>query len=67
MEVYKPGTKVKLIDDIIGNIRAINIDSSHGIQYEIIWWSNRERKTSWLEPFEIKEFDTKEQLQIGFK
>ena len=66
MEVYKPGTTVELTDGITAIIIAINIDSNCKIQYEVVWWASRERKTSWVEPFEIKVFGIGEQLKIGF-
>jgi hypothetical protein len=39
---------------IPGMIAAVRILPENVIDYFVVWWSGRDRKSDWLDPFEIK-------------
>ena len=67
MEVYEPGTLVKLDDDVEGTIVAVAIHSGNYIQYECAWWSGQARTREWFHESEIEVLnESKEPTKIGF-
>lgn len=67
MEVYDIGSQVLIDGDIPATITSINIRGmEHRLTYEVMWWDERNRKTDWLDPFEIRPQEVKHR-QITFK
>lgn len=48
IEVWSPGTEVKMDGEIPAKIRGITIHSEHWIKYLCVWWEERTRKEEWL-------------------
>lgn len=72
MNLIKPGTRVELgysRDKFTARVLAACIRGPElGVQYEVAWFSGRERKTAWVESDEIRRHDEAEgQLSIGFR
>lgn len=62
MEVFEIGSAVLLGGDIPATITAINIrGKEHRLTYEVMWWDERNRKTEWVDPFEIEIREAKKQ------
>lgn len=60
MEVFEIGSDVLLDGDIPAKITAINIrGAEHRLTYEVTWWDERNRKSEWVDPFEIRVNDAK--------
>jgi len=54
--VHDIGTEVQIgpgDETITGTVIQIAIAEHGKVQYQISWWSGRERKTEWLEAFEV--------------
>lgn len=55
MEVFEIGSEVLIDVDVPGIVTGINIRGvEHRLQYEVTWWDERNRKSDWFDPFEIK-------------
>lgn len=65
IELNKIGTKVKLADDVYGNVIGINISGENTITYRCGWWNGRSYCTEYFSPTEI-EFMVPEKFKIGF-
>lgn len=68
MKVYDIGSKVSL-NGIEAQILTIRIqgDVLPLVDYEVVWWSGNDRKTSWVCEFELVTLsDTRPFLDIGF-
>lgn len=63
MQIYKPGSTVK-INEIEATVISVGIYENR-ITYHLSWWVNSDRKTQWVEEFEITSKEPKE--KIGFK
>jgi hypothetical protein len=62
MEVFEIGSAVLLDGDIPATITSINIrGTEHRLTYEVTWWDERNRKTEWVDPFEIRAKEAKKQ------
>jgi len=66
MEVFKPGTKVSIHDDIQATINKVLITRSENCLYECVWWDGRTRKEGYLHPEEFQVVEGDKQT-IGFK
>jgi hypothetical protein len=66
LSVFKPGTKVTIGNDITAQVRQVCIQED-GITYEVIWWSDRERKTQWLSAFEVEPLKETTLIPVGFQ
>ena len=67
MEVYEPGTKVILDEDLHATIITVSIHAGNYIQYECAWWSGSSRTREWFTEDDIVKLDKREEgLQIGF-
>jgi hypothetical protein len=67
MKVFKIGTKVKVGGDIPAIIVGIAIYTS-SVDYKVVYWDDRTRKSEWVAESEIllvDEYETKQ--NIGFK
>jgi hypothetical protein len=55
--VYSPGTPVSIggaLDSLIpALIVEVSIRSPDWVQYRVVWWSGRERRSEWLELHEV--------------
>jgi len=54
--VFQIGTTVSFgnaSDNITGIVIGVSIGESFQIQYQVAWWSGRERKTEWLTEREV--------------
>ena len=65
IDVYKIGSKVKLAEDVFGNITGINIRGDNHITYECGWWNGRSYDAKWFHPSEF-EVTLVEKHRIGF-
>lgn len=63
--LYKVGSKVKLTDDVYGNIIGINIHGDNSVTYECGWWNGRSYSTQSFSTNEI-EVTVVEKTKIGF-
>lgn len=64
-EVNEPGSTVMIKESgVQGMVNCVALYAHGGILYEIVYWSNGERKTCWVNPQEIKANVTKK--QVGF-
>ena len=67
MEVYEPGTRVVLSDDIVATIVTVAIHSGDYIQYECAWWSGEARTREWFHDSEIEVLNKEDKpRKIGF-
>lgn len=66
LEVYPIGKKVMLADNIPGIITAILIEPKNCLQYKVSWWNGRDRKSEWVNSFEVDPEDYRDCLKIGF-
>ena len=70
MNIFKPGTKVKLLDldmdSIYGIICSVNITQER-IVYEVAYWVSNQRHKEWFEEFEIVSYTGNSVRKIGFK
>ena len=64
--IYKPGTSVKIGEDIPGSIDYV-IVGQHSVIYNISWWSGRDRKEARFYDYEFKVDLSQKQIAIGFK
>ena len=65
VEVYKIGSRVKLAEDVFGNIVGISIRGDNHITYECGWWNGRSYDTKWFHSSEY-EVTLAEKHRIGF-
>ena len=65
LELYKVGTKVKLTEDVYGQISAVSIRANNYITYECSWWNGRSVDNKWFHESEI-EITESEKTRIGF-
>ena len=65
VDVYKIGSRVKLAEDVFGNIVGINIRGDNYITYECGWWNGRSYDTKWFHSSEF-EVTLVEKHRIGF-
>lgn len=66
--VYPPGTAVLIGfgDDIFAaQVLAVAV-YAHNIQYQVSWWDGRQRRTDWLEDFEVQSQHEGQKLPLGF-
>jgi hypothetical protein len=55
MDVFEIGTEVLLDRDIPARVTAICIKGTeHRLTYEVTWWDERQRKSEWVGPYEIR-------------
>ena len=66
MKVLKIGTKIKVGEDIPATIIGIAI-YTYSIEYKIVFWDSRTRKTEWIEESEITNMAVEDKQNIGFK
>lgn len=65
IELYKIGSKVKLADDVHGNIIGISISDDSTISYKCGWWNGRSYNTEYFSP-NLIEVTVAEKFKIGF-
>ncbi len=65
LEVYKIGSKVKLADDVHGNIIGINILGDNSVSYKCGWWNGRSYSTEYFASSDI-EVTVADKIRIGF-
>ena len=67
MELYAPGTKVLLDEDLSATITTVAIHAGNHVQYECAWWNSGTRVREWFTEDDIVKLDKREEgLQIGF-
>lgn len=66
MDVFAPGSKVKIegADDAV--ITAVSISAGGFVRYEVVWWNGNSRSTAWLESFEVVAVRGTKNLPVGF-
>lgn len=65
LDLYKIGSKVKLTDDVVGDILSITIHGDNHVSYECGWWSGRSYSVESFASNQI-EVTTEEKTKIGF-
>ena len=67
MEVYSPGTRVVLDEDISATIIGVTILAENVLQYQCAWWNGKSRSKDWIKPSEITDIDNgSKKIKIGF-
>jgi len=66
LELYKIGSKVKLTDDLYGNISAICLRGNNYVTYECSWWNGSSHDSKWFYESEIEVSSDAEKHRIGF-
>ena len=66
MEIYKPGTKIKIHDEIEGVITQVIIIQTENCLYKCAWWNGRTRIEEFLYEMEFST-DGQNKKPIGFK
>jgi uncharacterized protein YodC (DUF2158 family) len=65
LEVYSIGSKVKLAEDVYGNIVGISIHGENDVTYECGWWNGRSYDARCFHANQI-EVTVGERTKIGF-
>ena len=65
LDLYRIGSKVKLTDDVVGNIVSITIHGDNYVSYECGWWNGRSYSIESFTSNQI-EVTTEEKIKIGF-
>lgn len=65
LELYKIGTRVKLVEDVVATVVGISIRGDNNITYECGWWNGRSYDSKWFHPSEF-EVTLVEKIRIGF-
>ena len=68
LDVLKPGSSVKIgpKQDISAMILQVRIQEQNYVDYQVVWWSGRERKTEWIGNLEVAGGNWGDELSIGF-
>ncbi|HUU97727.1 MAG TPA: hypothetical protein VM487_18485 [Phycisphaerae bacterium] len=68
LDVLKPGSSVKIgpKQDISAMILQVRIQEQNYVDYQVVWWSGRERKTEWIGNLEVAGGSWGDELSIGF-
>lgn len=64
-EVFAAGSTVYVGGDIEAKVLAVMLDDS-AVTYKCVWWSEKERKESWLHACEVTADAETPKKQIGF-
>jgi hypothetical protein len=58
LQVWMPGTEVELApfgdDPLTGVVIEVSIQAHGYVGYHVAYWDGRDRRTSWLEHFEVR-------------
>ncbi len=65
--VWEPGTEVQLPENLTGQISSVQIHPSGNVRYEVGWWKEHNRFTTWLSDGEFEVGSPDAQIRIGFK
>lgn len=63
------GTKVEVgpeADAIQGHISAVTIRRGDVVQYEVVFWDGKSRRSEWLFSTEVRIKSSEPQMKIGF-
>lgn len=63
--VYHPGSNVR-VSGLDATVLQVILKANLYVQYEVAWTINGDRKTAWVEEFEV-EFSETPRYIIGFK
>lgn len=71
LEVFRPGSRVKMLlgDDgwETAMVQAVRVQLGGVVDYNLIYWKDGERKTAWVEQFEVKAMSESDgRTTIGF-
>lgn len=66
MEIFEPGTKVVVAENLTGTIVQVLIEAPRRVQYKVSWWNGRSRSCEWLESFEFEAHNGSTKVPIGF-
>jgi sugar lactone lactonase YvrE len=67
LEVYRPGSEVRIGKDISAIVNAVCISANGRVTYEVVWWDGRTRKSDWLASCEVEQSSEKsDRKSIGF-
>lgn len=67
LALIAPGSLVTLAGGQDAGVLRVEIGMGDYIRYEVMWWANGERKTQWLEAFEVALAGEQEPAVIGFQ
>jgi len=65
LELNAIGSKVRLAEDVIGDIVGIHISENNAINYEVGWWSGRSYNKDTFSPSQLV-VTTEDRIRIGF-
>ena len=71
MEIYKPGTIVRIRyywnSEIKAQVVAVKISDNNQVDYLVSWWDDRTRHEQWLSKNEVRyKYNETKKAQIGF-
>ena len=65
LTIIPVGTKVGLVEDVVGTVRSVTIHGNESVAYEVGWWSGRSFTTDHFYESELNpQVGTRQ--QIGF-
>jgi hypothetical protein len=67
ISVLAPGSWVLIGDDVPATINQVCIESGGTISYEVVWWSDRDRKVAWVFEHEVRPHNQPGYVEIGFR
>ncbi len=68
LDVLKPGTEIKIgpTQEITAMVLQVRIQEEDYVDYQVVWWNGKERKTEWLTGLEVRGGSWSAEQTIGF-
>lgn len=64
--VHNVGSEAMLFSDLPVMITGVCIRNGNHVTYEVTWLHNGDRRTAWVEDFEVSVATKNQKLKIGF-
>src|SRR3954447_4468871 len=64
--LFAPDSWVLIGDNIPATVQQVCIQEEGRVQYQCIWWNERDRKEVWLSAYEVKPHPDSKQMEVGF-
>lgn len=64
--LFALGSWVLIGDNIPATVRQIIISEGGHVEYQVVWWDEREREEVWLSAYEVKPHPDSKQMEVGF-
>ncbi len=67
-DILKPGSMVKIGPnaDLAAMILQVRIQEQDHVDYQVVWWNGKERKTEWITGLELTSRGWEDKQAIGF-